>query len=108
MKHPLCFYVVACLMAALLFISSCAREYDLSDGNLDMNIQIGGDSLTLPLGSTGQIMISDFLYVEEFENLKVSEDEIKDLEGEIQKLTDKYIKDIEKAVDEKSKEILTV
>ena len=73
MKHPLCFYVVACLMAALLFISSCAREYDLSDGNLDMNIQIGGDSLTLPLGSTGQIMISDFLYVEEFENLKVSE-----------------------------------
>ena len=72
MKHPLCFYVVACLMAALLFISSCAREYDLSDGNLDMNIQIGGDSLTLPLGSTGQIMISDFLYVEEFENLKVS------------------------------------
>ena len=38
----------------------------------------------------------------------VSEDEIKDLEGEIQKLTDKYIKDIEKAVDEKSKEILTV
>ena len=38
----------------------------------------------------------------------VSEDEIKDLEAEIQKLTDKYIKDIEKAVDEKSKEILTV
>ena len=38
----------------------------------------------------------------------VSEDEIKDLEGEVQKLTDKYIKDIEKAVDEKSKEILTV
>ena len=38
----------------------------------------------------------------------VSEDEIKDLENEIQKLTDKYIKDIEKAVDEKSKEILTV
>ena len=38
----------------------------------------------------------------------VSEDEIKDLEAEIQKLTDKYIKDIEKAVEEKSKEILTV
>ncbi|MCC8065999.1 MAG: ribosome recycling factor [Clostridiales bacterium] len=38
----------------------------------------------------------------------VSEDEIKDLENEIQKLTDKYIKDIDKAVEEKSKEILTV
>ncbi len=39
---------------------------------------------------------------------EVSEDEIKDLENEVQKLTDKYIKDIEKAVEEKSKEILTV
>ncbi len=38
----------------------------------------------------------------------VSEDEIKDLEDSIQKLTDKYIKDIDKATEEKSKEILTV
>ena len=38
----------------------------------------------------------------------VSEDEIKDLEKDVQKLTDKYIKDIEKAVEDKSKEILTV
>lgn len=39
---------------------------------------------------------------------EVSEDEIKDLEDTIQKLTDKYIKDIDKAIEEKSKEILTV
>lgn len=39
---------------------------------------------------------------------EVSEDEIKDLEDVIQKETDKRIKDIEKAVEEKSKEILTV
>ena len=38
----------------------------------------------------------------------VSEDEVKDLEDQVQKLTDKYIKDIEAAVDKKSKEILTV
>ena len=38
----------------------------------------------------------------------VSEDEIKDLEDVIQKETDKHIKDIDKAVEEKSKEILTV
>lgn len=38
----------------------------------------------------------------------VSEDEIKDLEDHVQKMTDKYIKDIDKAVEEKSKEILTV
>ncbi len=33
----------------------------------------------------------------------VSEDEVKDLEDEVQKLTDKYIKDIEAAVDKKAK-----
>lgn len=38
----------------------------------------------------------------------VSEDEVKDLEGQVQKLTDKFIKDIDAAVDKKSKEILTV
>ena len=38
----------------------------------------------------------------------VSEDEIKELEDKIQKSTDKFINEIEKAVEEKSKEILTV
>lgn len=38
----------------------------------------------------------------------VSEDEVKELEEKVQKMTDKYIKEIDKAVDEKSKEILTV
>ena len=38
----------------------------------------------------------------------VSEDEIKDLEEDVQKMTDKFIKDIDKAVEEKTKEILTV
>ena len=38
----------------------------------------------------------------------VSEDEVKDLEDEVQKITDRFIKDIDKAVEEKSKEIMTV
>ena len=38
----------------------------------------------------------------------VSEDEIKELENELQKLTDKYIKEGDKLVEEKSKEIMTV
>ena len=38
----------------------------------------------------------------------VSEDEIKELEDQIQKLTDKYIKEVDAAVDAKSKEIMTV
>lgn len=46
-----------------------------------------------------------------FKKLKgteVSEDTIKELEVQMQKLTDKYIKDVDKAVEEKSKEIMTV
>ena len=46
-----------------------------------------------------------------FKKLKgteVSEDEIKDLEKELQKLTDKYIEKIDKIVEAKSKEVLTV
>ena len=38
----------------------------------------------------------------------VSEDEVKDLNDQIQKLTDKFIKDIDVVVENKSKEILTV
>ena len=38
----------------------------------------------------------------------VSEDEIKDLEDAVQKLTDQFIKKIDAAVDTKAKEILTV
>lgn len=39
---------------------------------------------------------------------EVSEDEVKDLEAQIQKVTDKYIVEIDKAVEEKTKEIMTV
>ena len=39
---------------------------------------------------------------------EISEDDMKDLETKTQKMTDKYIADIDKAVDEKSKEIMTV
>ena len=39
---------------------------------------------------------------------EISEDEIKDLEDSVQKITDKYIKDVDKAIEEKSKESMTV
>ena len=39
---------------------------------------------------------------------EVSEDEGKDLEDEMQKITDDYIKKIDKAVEEKTKEVMTV
>ncbi len=39
---------------------------------------------------------------------EISEDEIKDLEDELQKATDKFVKDIDAAVEEKSQDILKV
>lgn len=39
---------------------------------------------------------------------EISEDEIKSLQDDIQKITDKYIKDIDVLIEEKAKEILTV
>lgn len=39
---------------------------------------------------------------------EITEDDVKELETELQKMTDKYIKEVDSAVDEKSKEILTV
>ena len=39
---------------------------------------------------------------------EISEDEIKDLQDELQKITDKFIKDIDGLIEEKAKEILTV
>lgn len=39
---------------------------------------------------------------------EISEDELKDLEDNIQKATDKYITEVDKSIDAKSKEILTV
>ena len=47
-------------------------------------------------------------YLKKLGKTEVSEDESKDLEDVIQKETDKWIKEIDKAVEEKSKEILTV
>ena len=38
----------------------------------------------------------------------VSEDEVKDLEEELQKLADKYVKEVDVVIEEKSKEIMTV
>lgn len=39
---------------------------------------------------------------------EISEDELKQLEEQVQKLTDKYVADVDKTVDAKSTEILTV
>ena len=47
-------------------------------------------------------------YLKKLGKQDVSEDEIKDLEEQVQKETDRHIKDIEKSIEDKSNEILTV
>ena len=39
---------------------------------------------------------------------ELTEDDLKDLEGEVQKLTDKYVAELDKRVEAKNKEIMTV
>ena len=46
--------------------------------------------------------------IKKLEKTELSEDQVKDLLDELQKLTDKYIKDVDVAIDAKSKEIMTV
>ena len=64
-------------------------------------------------GEAGKVAIRNIRrdandYLKKLGKTEVSEDEISDLEDAIQKMTDKYIKDIDKATEEKSTEILTV
>ena len=64
-------------------------------------------------GEAGKVAIRNIRrdandYLKKLGKTEVSEDDISDLEDAIQKMTDKYIKDIDKATEEKSKEILTV
>ena len=49
----------AFLAAAALW--SCSSEINFSDGSFDPTITFGGDSLTLPVGSTDAIRMEDFL-----------------------------------------------
>ena len=47
-------------------------------------------------------------YLETDKAKEVSEDEADDIEKDIQKLTDKYIAEVDKAIEAKSKEVMTV
>lgn len=46
--------------------------------------------------------------VKKLKGTDVSEDEQKDMENELQKMTDKFVKEVDKAIDEKNKEVMTV
>ena len=53
-------------------------------------------------------VVMEMLLSRKLKGTEISEDEIKDLEDELQKITDKYVAKIDKMVEAKSKEIMTV
>lgn len=62
------------VVTTVFLAQSCVDErYDLKNG-LSTVMKLGGDSLSLPLGSTDTIRLSDFLDTEDIEMLKVMED----------------------------------
>ena len=73
---------------------------------LAKDIKKKGENVKVAVRNIRRDAIDHFKKVGKEEDL--SEDEIKDLEDTIQKLTDEYVAKVDKAVDAKSKEILTV
>lgn len=65
-----------------------------------------GEEAKVAVRNVRRDMVDDLKKLEKSENLP--EDVVKDNQDEIQKLTDKYVKSIENAVEEKEKEVLTV
>ncbi len=65
-----------------------------------------GEESKVALRNARREMLDDLKKLEKSENM--SEDEVKDNQDEIQKLTDKYTKLVDTAVEEKEKEVLTV
>lgn len=65
-----------------------------------------GEESKIAVRNARRDMVDDLKKLEKSENLP--EDVVKDNQDEIQKLTDKYVGIIDKAVEEKEKEVLTV
>ena len=105
--------MLSCIIQALeIFVTKSPIILELSDVQNEFHMDIltvnsifCGFELT-NLGILVSLTSDDA--VKKLKGTEVSEDEIKDLEDELQKLTDKYIAQIEKAVEAKSKEVMTV
>lgn len=56
---------LVCVFAVLF--AGCTSELTVGEGELDMTVTVGGDSLSLPLGSTDSITIGNFLNIDSVE-----------------------------------------
>jgi hypothetical protein len=71
MKHGL--WMIVSFVVVLL-VNGCQDPlYDLNKG-IDTEIKVGGDSLTIPIGSTDTIKLSSFLSTDDLEFLEIMED----------------------------------
>ena len=73
---------------------------------LSKDVKAMGENAKVAIRNVRRDMTGDVKKLEKSENMP--EDAVKDAQAEVQKLTDKYITEIDKAVEAKSKEILTV
>ena len=82
---------------------------DLGDINISKTMIIGSGSKLGDLDGNGTVNANDAaLVLDLYKYSNITEDDLKEAETKVQKLTDKYITEIDKAVEAKSKEILTV
>lgn len=66
--------VIAVLAAvSAVAIVSCSSEIDLTDG-LDTTVTWGGEAFSLPIGSTAEIAVGDFLELSEGDIIRTDED----------------------------------
>ncbi len=69
-KRNLCSGVIFSVVLAAVFGSCVREEYNLNR-SLDMTMQVGGDSLALPLGVTGRITLDSLLGAESLSDILV-------------------------------------
>ena len=74
--------------------------------DLAKDVKKNGDNAKVAIRNIRRDAMDQFKKLGKAED--ISEDEIKDLEDQIQKLTDQYVAKIDKAIEAKTKEIMTV
>lgn len=70
-KHYVFFNAAALLAAAAVSLHSCTSEIDM--GSLDTNVTIGGDAMSLPIGSTARMTIGNYMDLSEGDVIHVDE-----------------------------------
>jgi ribosome recycling factor len=71
--------------------------------SLSKDVKKKGDDFKVAIRNIRRDGMENFKKME-----KIPEDELKDLESDLQKLTDKYVSEIDKIVEAKNKDIMTV